>query len=84
MGNKEREKLKEMLKTIQENPEMNITNQYLSMNQWIQYNSKKKRFEYEDGVWLGDTPDEVIMFFYEDLAMTKIGKWVKSAVWSFK
>lgn len=84
MGNKEREKLKEMLKTIQENPEMNITNQYLSDDQWIQYNSKKKRFEYEDGAWLGDTPDEVIMFFYEDLAMTKFGKWVKSAVWSFK
>ena len=42
MGNKEREKLKEMLKTIQENPEMNITNQYLSDDQWIQYNSKKK------------------------------------------
>lgn len=83
MGNEEREKLKEMLKIIQENPEMNITNQYLSDDQWIQYDSKKKRFEYEDGVKLGDTPDEVIDF-YEKLAKTVYGKWLKSVVWSFK
>lgn len=84
MAGEERKKLKEMLEIIQENPERFLTNQYLSNNQWIQYNQTKKRFEYEDGVRLGDTPDEVIMFFYEDLAMTKFGKWVKSAVWSFK
>lgn len=82
MGNEEREELKEMLETIRENPEMNITNQYFSDDQWIQYNTKKKRFEYEDGVKLGDTSDEVIDF-YENLA-TVYGKWVKSVVWSFK
>lgn len=83
MGNEEREELKEMLETIRENPEMNITNQYLSDDQWIQYNPKKRRFEYEDEVCLGDTPDEVIDF-YENLAKTVYGKWVKLAVWSFK
>ncbi len=83
MGNEEREKLKEMLKTIQGNPEMIITNQYLSVDEWIRYNPKKRRFEYEDGVCLGDTPDEVIDFF-ENLAKTVYGKWVKLAIWSFK
>lgn len=48
-----------------------------SEDQWIQYNSEKSHFEYEDNVKIGSTVMEVIMFLRSDWQK----KWSEKAEW---
>lgn len=74
-----RTKLLKLLTNLKERNTI-LTNQYFIDNQWIQYNPKGY-YEYEDGAFLGNTPEDVVRFF-EDLEKSEFGNWIQTAIWS--
>lgn len=74
-----RTKLLKLLTNLKERNTI-LTNQYFIDSQWIQYNPKGY-YEYEDGAFLGNTPEDVVGFF-EDLEKSEFGNWIQTAIWS--
>ena len=74
-----RTKLLKLLTNLKERNTI-LTNQYFIDNQWIQYNPKGY-YEYEDGAFLGNTPEDVVKFF-EDWEKSEFGNWIQTAIWS--
>lgn len=60
-----------------------LTNQHFTESQWLQYNSEKKQYEYEDHAPLGRSPLDVIKTF-EHLLLVGVGRWLKDAKWRIK
>ena len=72
---------KNLLKMLTNLKERNtvLTNNFFTNDQWIQYNPKGY-YEYEDGAFLGNTPEDVVEFF-EDLEKSEFGNWLQTAKW---
>lgn len=75
--------LLKFLNEIQEDTNKVLTNQWFTKSQWIQWNSDKQCFEYEDDAFLGYTPQEVIKT-YEDAILSGFGRWINTASWCIK
>lgn len=75
--------LLKFLNEIQEDTNKVLTNQWFTKSQWIQWNSDKQCFEYEDNTFLGYTSEEVI-FTYEKLSLSRCGNWLKTASWCIR
>ena len=68
---------------IRDNTNLVLTNQHFTDDQWIQFDSKKGRFEYKDNSFLGYTLLDVVDF-YEKLFKTQFGEWLATAQWYIK
>ena len=76
MYNEERSKFMRMLLEIMDNPENVLVHESFFSDQWLQFNPEKDCYEYEDHVFLGDAPIDVVEFLEsikEDLVIAS--KW---------